>query len=176
MCMYDPDTLRFGALVGELPGHRSGEGSYTARECLVKEHLQASAKATAARSRHVVLVVDHDETMRNANACALRALGFPVIEGATAAEATALVSAASAVVLDIELPDLDGFDVCRLLRMTARTSKVPVVHLGAARVEDAHRERSEAVGADAMVAASVPPAHLAALLDELIARTLPAPA
>jgi CheY-like chemotaxis protein len=174
--MVDPDSLRAGSPIGEAPGHRSGEGSRTAHECLVKEHLDMTARATAARSRHIVLVVGEDETSRYATACALRALGFPVIEGATGAEGLALVSAASAVILDIRLPDFDGFDVCRRLRLNARTAKVPVIHCSGLQVEETHRKMSEAAGADALVAASVPPAHLAALVDELIERTLSTPA
>lgn len=176
MCMYDPDSLRAGSPLGEEPGHRSGEGSRTAHECLVKEHLDMSARATAARSKHIVLVVGEDETSRYATACALRALGFPVIEGATGAEALALASAASAVVLETRLPDVDGYDVCRRLRLNARTAKVPVVHVSGLRVEEIHRKMSEAAGADALVETWVPPAHLAAVLDELIERTLPTPA
>jgi CheY-like chemotaxis protein len=175
MCMYDPDSLRAGSPLGEAPGHRSGEGSRTARECLMQEHLDMTARAAAARSKHIVLVVGEDETMRYATASALRALGFPVIEGATGAEALALVSAASVVVLETRLPDVDGFDVCRRLRLNARTAKVPVVHVSGMHVEETHRQMSEAAGADAVVATSVPPAHLAALLDELIERTLPTP-
>jgi CheY-like chemotaxis protein len=156
------------------PGHRSGEGAATARVFLGKEANAAAAPVgSPARSKHIVLIVDDNEAMRYATARALRALGFPVIEAATGAEGLALASAASAVVLDVRLPDMDGFEVCRRLRLNAQGAKLPVVHFSALAGEDTHRALSKAVGADRFVAASMPPARLATLLDELIDRTLP---
>jgi len=33
------------------------------------------------------------------------------------------------IVLDINLPDMDGFEVCRVLRSNTRTSYVPIIFL-----------------------------------------------
>ena len=44
------------------------------------------------------------------------------------------------VVLDIRLPDMSGFDVCRTIRSHAQLSRLPVIHLSASFVKDAALE------------------------------------
>ena len=163
------DTLLTDSI--QEPGHRSGEGSTTARVQLENDHIRTSAGSEAAgatRARHVILVVDDNEAMRYATSRALRALGFPVIEAASGSEGLALASAASAVVLDIRLPDLDGFEVCRRLRLNRTTDRLPIIHFTAMPEDEVDRNTSKEVGADEFVPSSLPPARLAELLDDLI--------
>jgi two-component system, OmpR family, response regulator MtrA len=77
-----------------------------------------------------VLLVEDDPGARQGLELALRRLGYRVRPAATgeAALDSIGVSAADVVVLDVMMPGLDGFDVCRLLR---RTSDVPVIMLTA---------------------------------------------
>jgi two-component system, OmpR family, response regulator len=78
-----------------------------------------------------VLVVDDELNIRELVQVALRFHGFTVTSAATGAEA--LRQAAEArpdlVVLDVMLPDLDGFEVCR--RFRAGGNDVPVIFLTA---------------------------------------------
>ena len=75
-----------------------------------------------------ILVVDDDPELRPLVAFALRQGGYLVLEAATgeAALATAASELPDLVVLDVNLPDLDGFEVCRRLRLT---SPVPILML-----------------------------------------------
>jgi CheY-like chemotaxis protein len=81
------------------------------------------------RSLHSVLVVDDNASSRYATSRTLRAAGFNTVEASAGAEALELVEFVSAVVLDVHLPDLLGFEVCRLMRSRAATASLPVVHV-----------------------------------------------
>ena len=88
-----------------------------------------------AASAHV-LVVDDEPAITDLLATALRYMGYQVTTAATglaALEAAASV-APDLVVLDVMLPDIDGFEVCRRLR--AARDFVPVIFLSARDGED----------------------------------------
>jgi two-component system OmpR family response regulator len=76
-------------------------------------------------------VVDDEPFLREAVAASLRFLGFKVTTAHNGAEALRLAIGQTfdLVVLDVILPDIDGFDVVRRLR--ARGSSVPVIFLTA---------------------------------------------
>lgn len=63
------------------------------------------------------------------------------------------------VLLDLMLPDLDGFDVCRRLRSDAKTRTVPIVMVTALG-DDANRRRGFRVGANAYVTKPYEAEHL----------------
>lgn len=85
---------------------------------------------TIDRSRHTVLVVDDNPATRYATARALRAGGFRTIEAANGADAIERSRGeVSALVLDVHLPDMTGFEVCARVRGAAETSVLPIIHL-----------------------------------------------
>ena len=124
-------------------------------------------------SPSTVLVVDDNPATRYATARVLRAAGFEVSEAATGGEALQRANGqVSAVVLDVHLPDIDGFEVCRQLRERADTARVPVIHLSAAYVRDDDKVRGLRSGADAYITHPVEPALLVATIHALMrART-----
>ena len=78
-----------------------------------------------------LLIVDDEENLRSMLAAALRHHGFEVssvADGRTALDAVGELSP-DLVVLDVMLPDLDGFEVCRRLR--ADGNRTPVLFLTA---------------------------------------------
>lgn len=129
--------------------------------------------ATIDRSQHTVLVVDDNPATRYSTARIVRAAGFLTLEAATGTEAVVLAShGVSAVVLDVHLPDIDGFEVCRQLRSDVATALLPVIHLSAAFVENADKVAGLNAGADAYLVHPVEPAVLIATMQALIrART-----
>ncbi|HET6626414.1 MAG TPA: response regulator transcription factor [Nocardioidaceae bacterium] len=82
-----------------------------------------------ANGRRVMLVED-DERIRRVLDIALRGEGYRVMQAGAGAPALAKLAEvpADVVVLDLMLPDIDGFEVCRRLR---RTSDVPVIVISA---------------------------------------------
>jgi len=77
----------------------------------------------------------------------LQAVGLNVITAPTGAQglAKAVALQPSVVVLDLMLPDVDGWDVCEQLRSEPRTSEIPVVIL-TARFERGLRQRAHDLG------------------------------
>ncbi|QDQ25575.1 response regulator [Chitinimonas arctica] len=116
-----------------------------------------------------VLVVDDNPTTRYSTSRVLKAAGFQIQEAGTGTEAIELADAGiSAVILDVHLPDLDGFEVCRCLRSRQGTLQLPVIHLSAAYVSDDDKVRGLDCGADAYMTHPVEPALLVATVRTLM--------
>ena len=128
------------------------------------------------RSQHSVLVVDDNASSRYATARALKAAGYNTVEAVAGAEALELADFVSAVVLDVHLPDLLGFEVCRLMRDRPATATLPIVHVSAVYVTEEDRSTGLHAGADAYLVSPVDPVDLVAMLDRLIGeRRVPTP-
>ena len=128
---------------------------------------------TIDRALHTVLVVDDNPVTRYATARVLRAAGFQTEEAGTGAAAIeAARRGVSGVVLDVHLPDIDGFEVCRVLRADAATELTPIIHLSAAYMQSEHKVAGLNAGADAYLVHPAEPALMVATLQALIrART-----
>ena len=121
------------------------------------------------RSMHALLIVDDDPVSRYATARLLQNAGFRTREAATGAEGLhAADETVSAVVLDVHLPDIDGFELCRRLRSQPATARLPVLHLTAAYVTDEDKVRGLDAGADAYLTRPVEPAVLVATIQALV--------
>jgi len=81
----------------------------------------------------LILVVDDERDTRKLVRIALERSGHRVHEAATGEEALALVAEEQyeLVILDVMMPRLSGFDVCRQLKSDDRTKDVPVIFLSA---------------------------------------------
>jgi len=121
------------------------------------------------RSEHELLVIDDNPASLYATVRQLRSAGFRTREAKTGAEGLALADdTISAVVLDIHLPDIDGFDLCALLRSRPGTARLPVLHLTAAYVTDDDKVRGLDSGADAYLTRPVEAAVLVATVQALV--------
>ena len=80
-----------------------------------------------------LVVVEDDESIRELLGAALRFANYAVTTASTGNEALQTISATAPdlVILDVNLPDIDGFEVCRRLRASGDT--VPVIYLTARR-------------------------------------------
>ncbi len=122
------------------------------------------------RSQHKLLVINDDPASRYAIARVLRSAGFQTMEAATGTEGLQAAQAEdlSAMVVDVHLPDIDGFELCRILRSQGATSRMPVLHLSAAYVTDEDKVRGLDSGADAYLTHPVEPAVLVATVQALV--------
>ena len=126
-------------------------------------------QATIDRSQHTVLVVDDNPATRYSTARLLRGAGFRTQEAGSGREAVDLaLQGVSGVVLDVHLPDIDGFEVCRILRGRAETTMLPIVHLSAEYVRSEDKITGLDAGADAYLVHPVEPAVLIATMQALI--------
>ena len=76
-----------------------------------------------------VLCVDDNADNRLSVSMLLQQGGYRVLTAGTGREALALTQRADLVVLDVQLPDLSGFEVCRMIKADPTTALVPVVLL-----------------------------------------------
>jgi DNA-binding response OmpR family regulator len=131
----------------------AGGGPYTCSDgrwtLRLAELISLSATTSAERKRAetaTVLVVDDENILRETLSYNLRRDGFTVHEAADGNEALRLATAypPDAVVLDVMLPGMDGYEVCRALRAQ---SSVPILLLSA-RGEEIDRVVGLEIGAD----------------------------
>ncbi|MEW5981998.1 MAG: response regulator [Acidobacteriota bacterium] len=121
---------------------------------------------------HVLLVEDHDKAARGIEEL-LRLEGFRVTRAADGPRALEIAETdrLDAVVLDVMLPGMNGFDVCRALRCYEPTQQVPIVLLTGLS-DTPHKLEGLQTGADDYLVKPVPTRELAARLRKLIAGRL----
>jgi DNA-binding response OmpR family regulator len=92
-----------------------------------------------------ILVVDDDENILNLEKTILEQKGFDVTSAAGGAEALDLLAGATydLVLLDVMMPGVDGFTVCRKIKEDPRLKDVPVIFLTAKGGGDALAEGFE---------------------------------
>ena len=99
---------------------------------------------------------------------ALTRAGYDVREAATGREGLRLARHdADIVVLDAKLPDMNGFEVCRLLKNDRVTSPIPVIMYSAYFASDEAAREAAKAGADAYLARTENAAELLNLLQRL---------
>ena len=116
-----------------------------------------------------VLVVDDRPDARYTMVRTLTAAGFDVRETASGRDALRLARFhPDAIVLDIALQDMDGFEVCRRLKTDTVTNGIPVVHKTAVFRDDVHRRRGLAAGADEYLVEPFEPDALVAAVRRVL--------
>jgi DNA-binding response OmpR family regulator len=80
-----------------------------------------------------ILVVDDDENIVNLEKTILEQKGFEVLSAVGGAEALKVIAEQTfdLVLLDVMMPEVDGFAVCRRIKEDARLKDVPVIFLTA---------------------------------------------
>ena len=113
---------------------------------------------------YTIVNVDDDDGGRYAKSRILRWAGYRVLEASTGADGLGLVAEVKPqlVVLDINLPDMSGLDVCRIIKGSPLTSDTLVLQISAAQITAEDRMFGLEAGADAYLTGPVQ-------LDELVA-------
>jgi len=116
-----------------------------------------------------ILIVDDNESHRYVVSRRLRDAGFMVKEAATGAEGIELAQTKPQfIVLDVKLPDINGFEVCRRLKADPTTSSIPILHLSAHQVASRDVARGLDLGADGYLVEPVEPEELLATIKSLL--------
>lgn len=118
--------------------------------------------------RQKILVVDDNASSLYATSRILRAAGFDVIEADNGGKAMALADQVGLMILDINLPDVDGFEVCRQLRARSSTAYLPIVHLSATFMDTEDMSQGLAAGADSYLTHPADPKVLVATVRALL--------
>jgi diguanylate cyclase (GGDEF)-like protein len=139
---------------------------------------------TAAAIR--VLVVDDNDSGRYVTVHTLKRAGYLVSEARSGAEALKLLIATRAgvenahsadqmnwertdlIVLDINMPDMDGFEVCRRIKADVESAQIPILMTSASYLTAENTAHGLNLGADAYLAHPIEPPVLIATLRALL--------
>ena len=112
----------------------------------------------------IILLIDDDEAKRYLMSTWLRRAGHQVTEVGTGREALDRVDAAELVLLDVNLPDMTGYDVCKLIKGNPATAAIPVVQISATAIQVSDRALGLTQGADAYLTDPGEPEELLAVV------------
>lgn len=116
-----------------------------------------------------ILNVDDTEAQRYATSRMLRHAGFDVLEAATGMQALELFrDRPDLVILDVNLPDISGYEVCRRIKSDETSARVPVLHLSATMVSTQAKVAGLEGGADAYLVQPVEAEELLATVRALL--------
>jgi DNA-binding NarL/FixJ family response regulator len=123
------------------------------------------------RQSALVLVVDGESAARSTITRVLEPAGYGTIEVETGEKALALVheERPSLVVLNVKLPGMSGYEVCKTLRDDFE-HEVAIIFVSAERTEPYDRAAGLLVGADDYVVAPFAPEELLARIRRLVGR------
>ena len=118
----------------------------------------------------VILNVDDHEPGRYARGRLLANAGYLVEEAGTGQEALTLVHERrpALVLLDVHLPDISGFEVCRRIRAHAQSAHTPILQISASAVSDSRKVEGLDNGADAYLVEPVDSEVLLATIRALL--------
>ena len=116
-----------------------------------------------------ILVVDDEADMVFAVKMQLEAEGFEVLSAQDGQEALekARQEKPDLIILDLMLPKIDGYKVCRMLKFDEKYKGIPVI-LFTARVREADEKIGYEVGADAYLTKPFEPKVLSKKIRELM--------
>lgn len=116
-----------------------------------------------------VMVVDDSVTVRKVTSRLLERQGMDVIVAKDGVEAIALLQERrpDIMLLDIEMPRMDGFEVARQVRHDSRLAKLPIIMI-TSRTGSKHKERAVALGVNRFLGKPFQESELLANIDELV--------
>jgi signal transduction histidine kinase len=115
-----------------------------------------------------ILAVDDNDAIRYSLSRALQGGGYRVIEARNGTETLRLANdSPDLITLDVHLPDMDGFEVCRRLKANPRTAHIPVLHISATVTDTENRVRG-LEAADGYLAEPVSREELLATVGSLL--------
>lgn len=159
-----------------------GDGSVTiildalalARRAAASKRTQAAEvqKASASREagkKHLVMVVDDSVTVRKVTTRLLERQGYEVVtakDGVDAIEKLEEVTP-DIMLLDIEMPRMDGFEVATLVRHNEAISELPIIMI-TSRTGEKHRERAFLTGVNCYMGKPFQEAELLQNIEEIL--------
>ncbi len=114
-----------------------------------------------------ILNVDDYAPGRYARTRILRQIGLPVLEASTGSQALETVERDRPIIvlLDVNLPDMSGIEVCRRIRENPRTGPITILHISASNTQAKHQVLGLDSGADGYLVEPIDPAVLIATVN-----------
>lgn len=124
---------------------------------------------SVSRGPRCVMVVDDSVTVRKVTSRLLERQGMDVLVAKDGIEAVAMLQEQrpDIMLLDIEMPRMDGFEVARQIRHDDRLSKLPIVMISS-RTGEKHKEHASELGVNKFLGKPFQENELLATIDELV--------
>jgi two-component system, NtrC family, sensor kinase len=128
--------------------------------------------------RHQILVVDDYAGARYLRSRILMDAGYEVLEAENGEDALRLARAVrpSLILLDVNLPDISGTEVCARLKRDPGTAHIPVIQITGAWLSEDARRRGMASGANAYLTEPVDDVTLLREVENLLESATEKPA
>jgi len=122
---------------------------------------------------YLVLLVDDDSTHRYSLGKHLAESGFKVLHASNGAEALKLAGTEQpdVILLDINLPDTTGFEICQQLKSCRETTTIPVIFHSATHDTASARSRAADLGATSFLSYPIHIEHLEIVIRGAIAQS-----
>jgi DNA-binding response OmpR family regulator len=125
-----------------------------------------------ARTDHSLLIIEDDDLFRETFIDAMALRGVKVEGSRSGKDAIERLKdqEPSAIIIDVQLPDIHGFDLCKRIKTSNRHKKTPVIFLSASAKYNDPRDRGEgfSVGASVFLAKPITIDKLWTEIDSLI--------
>ena len=118
-----------------------------------------------------ILLVEDEKDMLYAVTLQLEASGYEVIAASDGQEGLqkARGEEPDLIILDLMLPKIDGYKVCRMLKFDEKYKKIPII-MFTARARDVDKKMGQEVGVDAYITKPFEPSVLLGKIHELLER------
>jgi DNA-binding response OmpR family regulator len=116
-----------------------------------------------------ILIVDDEEDLRRMLRFRLEAMDYEVSEAVDGQQGLdmARTSKPDLIILDLMLPKIDGFKVCRMLKFDEKHKRIPII-MFTARAQKKDEELGKEMGADAYIAKPFEAEELVGKIKELL--------
>jgi PAS domain S-box-containing protein len=117
-----------------------------------------------------ILCVDDDPALLNINASILRSAGYEVLEAKTGNECldTARKEHPDLILLDVVLPDIDGFEVCKQIKSDRELFGIYVILISGKEIYSETQAKGLEAGADGYIVGTVSGSELMARIQAMI--------
>jgi chemosensory pili system protein ChpA (sensor histidine kinase/response regulator) len=122
------------------------------REVIVVSHARALEAEAADTTKPTVMVVDDSLTMRKVLGRTLEREGYQVVTAKDGMDALQLLQETrpDIILLDIEMPRMDGFEFARNVRGDADTAGIPIIMISS-RTAEKHQSHAKEIGVNAFL-------------------------
>ncbi|MDD5492126.1 MAG: response regulator [bacterium] len=119
-----------------------------------------------------ILVVEDDALIRELDRVNLESAGFTVVLATDGFQGLEMARTENPdlIVLDIMLPKMDGFKVCRILKFDDKYKHIPIIML-TARIQEVDKETGFKTGADGYMTKPYDPEELIKKVNQILADT-----
>jgi chemosensory pili system protein ChpA (sensor histidine kinase/response regulator) len=130
------------------------------------------AVAAAQGALPLVMIVDDSLTVRKITSRLLIRAGFQVVTAKDGIDALQLLSEQTpdVILLDIEMPRMDGFEFTKTIKADAKTANIPIIMI-TSRTAEKHRNRAQELGVDLYFGKPFQEEELLRNLREMLAMT-----